>query len=55
MKLKHAEVKRVSLKYLRHKSKKKQKHTVQVRYFKKEQLLLPPSLRSEFPECRVSP
>lgn len=44
--MKHAEVKRVSLNYLRHKSKKKQKHTVQVRYFKKEQLLLPPSLRA---------
>lgn len=37
--MKHAEVKRVSLNYLQHKSKKKQKHTVQVRYFKKEQLL----------------
>lgn len=53
--MKHTEVERVSLNYLQHKSKKKQKHTVQVRYFKKEQLLLPPSLRSELPECRVSP
>lgn len=56
MKLKHVEVKRVSLNYLQHKGKKKQKHTVQVRYFKKGAAASPSIFAlSEFPECRVSP
>lgn len=56
MKLKHVEVKWVSLNYLQHKGKKKQKHTVQMRYFKKGAAASPSIFAlSEFPECRVSP